>query len=279
VKALPDEFVRTLANVHTCYGMRGNKDRFFMSLLTGYFDESGIHNGDHLCVVAGFVGNDAQWQAFIADWIPAISPRKNLHMKDLRWKQQPERIAALLRKLGPIPYKYNLKPVSAGLFWRDYNSIVKGKIDEKFTHPYVVCATCCMAVVLKEIAEADDVYFLFDRQEGMRRETMLALHDIVYNNFGIDSRVKGMDFIKRDSTVCLDPADYLAFVVRERGTDKDSIKAKLGNAIMPKTRGYGGRLAPNDLADMVEGWQRKITPLEMLPELMKNPFFRGPKRK
>jgi hypothetical protein len=259
--------------------MRGNKDRFFMSLLTGYFDESGIHNGDHLCVVAGFVGNDAQWQAFIADWIPAISPRKNLHMKDLRWKQQPERIAALLRKLGPIPYKYNLKPVSAGLFWRDYNSIVKGKIDEKFTHPYVVCATCCMAVVLKEIAEADDVYFLFDRQEGMRRETMLALHDIVYNNFGIDSRVKGMDFIKRDSTVCLDPADYLAFVVRERGTDKDSIKAKLGNAIMPKTRGYGGRLAPNDLADMVEGWQRKITPLEMLPELMKNPFFRGPKRK
>jgi hypothetical protein len=29
------------------------------------FDESGIHKGDHLCVVAGFVGNDAQWLSFI----------------------------------------------------------------------------------------------------------------------------------------------------------------------------------------------------------------------
>ena len=97
-----------------------------MALLTGYFDESGIHEGDHLCVISGFVGNDAQWTAFAADWIPAVHPRLNLHMKELRWNQHPERIKKLLLKLGPIPYKYNLKPVSVSLSWRDYNSYVKG---------------------------------------------------------------------------------------------------------------------------------------------------------
>lgn len=87
------EFPKTLANVHTpvmvCDATRG---KFLMTLLTGYFDESGIHDGDHRCVVGGFVGNDAQWQALVADWIPAIHPRLNLHMTKLRWKQHPERI-------------------------------------------------------------------------------------------------------------------------------------------------------------------------------------------
>jgi hypothetical protein len=44
-----------------------------MAMLTAYFDESGIHKGDHLCVVAGFVGNDAQWLALIRDWVKLSS--------------------------------------------------------------------------------------------------------------------------------------------------------------------------------------------------------------
>lgn len=45
-----------------CHLVRGNKGtNSFMALLTGYFDESGIHENEHGCVIAGFVGNDAQW--------------------------------------------------------------------------------------------------------------------------------------------------------------------------------------------------------------------------
>src|SRR5271157_452890 len=110
-----DSLISTLANIHTCYGLRGDKDKFQLAALTAYFDESGIHEGDHRCVVAGFVGNDPQWQAFASDWIAAIKPRKNLHMCELPWKRRPHRVIPLLASLGPIPSKYNLRHVTAYL--------------------------------------------------------------------------------------------------------------------------------------------------------------------
>jgi hypothetical protein len=65
-----------------CYGPCGKPRTIRDSnAITAYFDESGIHKGDHLCVVAGFVGNDAQWLSFIHDWIAALKPRPNLPVK------------------------------------------------------------------------------------------------------------------------------------------------------------------------------------------------------
>src|SRR5580704_3157557 len=272
-----DPILATLANVHTCYGLRGNRDRLQLALLTAYFDESGVHHGDHLCVVAGFVGNDAQWQAFAADWIPAIRPRLNLLMTELPWTRRPHRVTPLLEKLGPIPHKYNLKPVSVSLPWSDYNSVVKGKVDPTFTNPYIACAMAAISVTLREIAGTDEVFFLFDRQEGLRRETMEMLRDVVFKYLGMDSRVKGIDFIPRRSTVCLDPADYLAFTVRERGIDEKSIKATSGDSIIGTKGGYGGVVSPEQLAWMLEEWQRDGLSADILAEMVKNPFFRGPK--
>lgn len=252
-----------------------------MGLLTGYFDESGIHEGDHTCVVAGFVGNDAQWQGFAAEWIPAIRPRLNLHMTKLRWKQHPGRIAPLLAKLGPIPYRYNLRPVFVRLRWSDYNRIVKGNVSARFTNPYALCAVCCMTEVLSNIAGSDEVYFLFDRQEGLRKKTMQELRDLSFDFWGVDSRVKGIDFIPRQSTVCLDPADYLAFVLREKGIDGNSVKVQMGASIMAGRGGYGGTIAADQLKEMVEAWHRhergQETMLDILASLAKRPFFRGPR--
>lgn len=161
----------TLANVHTCYGLRGNKERFKMALLTGYFDESGIHEGDHACVVAGFVGNDAQWHAVAADWIPAIRPRQNLHMKKLKWNRYPDRISKLLSELGPIPHNYNLKPVAIGLKWSDYNSVVKGKLKHKLTHPYMMCAVTAISQVLVAMPEATVfTFFLTAKKDYARKQ-------------------------------------------------------------------------------------------------------------
>jgi hypothetical protein len=50
-----------LVNVYTCHGARGDRRKCQLLMLTAYFDESGIHEGPHLCVVAGYLGNDAQW--------------------------------------------------------------------------------------------------------------------------------------------------------------------------------------------------------------------------
>ena len=270
-----DEFLATLANVHTCYGLRGRKEGFRMALLTGYFDESGIHGAD-VCVVAGFIGNDAQWQSFIGEWVPAIRPAQNLHMKKLRWNQHPEAVARRLARLGPLPHKYNLHPIMAGMKWRDYNSVVRGKIPGKFTHPYILCALACVSVVLTELAGSDDVYFLLDQQRGLRRESMEELRKIVFGWFGADKRVRGIDFMRRQDTVCLDPADYLAYIVRERSFDMNSLKSRAGESIIGPG-GNGGWIPAEHLEQLVavHGDSRSIQ--EVVREMMTNPYFRGPR--
>src|ERR1700680_2141304 len=106
-------------------------------MLTGYFDESGIHKGYHLCVVAGFVGEEAQWGSLAHDWIKALGRRKNLHMKRLRWNKQ-ARVRELLANLGTIPWRYNLTPIVGGVWLRDYEEVAKGRIVETFANPYMI---------------------------------------------------------------------------------------------------------------------------------------------
>jgi len=257
-----------------------------MALLTAYFDESGTHEGDHWCVIAGFVGNDAQWAAFAAEWVEAIKPRQNLHMTELRWKQHPERIAPLLARLGSIPHKYNLKAVGVSLKWSDYNAIVKGRVRERFMKPYQIVAQVCMAVVLTEIANSDSISFVLDRQEGSRREVMEIMSDFVFDKIGVDSRIKGVSYVERTDTVCLDPADYLAFVIRERGIDENSDKAKLGESILGNG-GHGGRISSHQLKSMVDSMVTDgfapdkplptCVPERLVKNLMQNPYWRGPR--
>src|SRR5271157_4452705 len=86
-------FLKAMTGIHTCYGFRGDPNRLMFAMLTGYFDESGIASNQQLCVVSGFVGNEAQWASFVADWIPALGHhRKNLHMTKLRWRARYDKI-------------------------------------------------------------------------------------------------------------------------------------------------------------------------------------------
>ncbi len=256
-----------------------------MAVLTAYFDESGIHDDDprenHCCVVAGYIGNSDQWHALAAEWIPAIRPRKNLHMKKLRWNQHPERIAPLLARLGPLPEKYNLQPVQVWVRWCDYKAVF-GQSDDPFMEPYVLCANISIITSLLEFLPDDDsIYFIFDRQEGLRRETMEKVRDVNYEWLGIDKRVSGIDFISRETTVCLDPADYLAFMSHEQALEPESQKSKLGKSIFDGRPSVGGKFALPQLRWFANEGVRKSKdkfPVEEIRNLMKLPYFRGPKK-
>jgi hypothetical protein len=239
-------------------------------MLTGYFDESGTASTEQLCIVAGFVGNEAQWNGFIGDWIPALGHhRKNLHMTKLRWNRRYDKIVSDLARLGPIPHRYNLAPVRIGIWHRDFNELMKGKISETFANPYIICAVASVAVVMDEIAApTDEVMFIFDRQEGRRAKAMEILHQTVFKFAKMDRRVKDIDFRPRHSTVCLDPADYLAFEAREYGIDSTSKKAQAAMPIAIADKGYGGILTREQVEDianhyiehgMVPGGVRKMS--------------------
>jgi hypothetical protein len=205
-------------------------------MLTAYLDESGTGSAEKLCVVGGFVGNEAQWASFIGDWIPALGMhRRNLHLTKLRWNRRYDRIVADLAGLGPIPHRYNLSPFYVGMWHQDFQDLWKGKVREKYANPYLTCAQICMATVLNEIVgPKEEVEFIFDRQEGPRAHTLRTLHGVVFKYALMDQRVKNIDFRPMRSTVCLDPADYLVFALREDILDKTSKKAKASSPILAK---------------------------------------------
>src|SRR2546426_907405 len=60
-------------------------------MLTVYLDESG-HEGK-VVIVAGFLGNDNQWEQCAKKWQAGLGPqRRLLHMKDLRWSKHSTRV-------------------------------------------------------------------------------------------------------------------------------------------------------------------------------------------
>ncbi|MGI8772967.1 MAG: hypothetical protein ACR2JE_16205 [Acidobacteriaceae bacterium] len=240
-----------LIGVYTCYGRR----KCDLAVLTAYLDESGIHQGDHLCVVAGWVGSEAEWLPFIQPWMTALGRRHNLHMKELRWNQHPERVGNLLARLGPIPENCGLRPVYGGIWQRDYEAIVKGRVKETFTSPYMLAAQRCIAAALHSMgATSERIGFVFDNQE-LYKDRIARLEKVVFQTAKVDTRVNGISFMKRESTVCLDPADYLAFQLREYNTDKASTKSRLGMSIFGKNAGHGfgiGHIdSPDELQRMV----------------------------
>lgn len=252
-------------------------------MLTAYFDESGIHKGDHLCVVAGFVGNEAQWASFIHDWLAALRPRPLLHMRKLRWNQHPDRIAPLLARLGPIPYRYNLIPVYCGMWQKDYEEIMKGKVREKFTTPYITCAQSCMAIALGELAGPDEVQFVFERQR-VNQSAMENLRSVVFGLVGVDSRVRDIIFRPAREMPCLEPADYLAFQLREWKLDPHSVKATMGMSILGANP-HGGIYTREQIKQktdeliafgLVPGGPPSKPTRELFRQLMNNPYFRGP---
>jgi len=77
--------------------------------------------------------------------------------------------------------------------------------------------------------------FIFDRQEGRRAEAMERLHEIVFKWAKVDPRFKDIRLVNHEITVCVDPADYLAFAIRENIVNRQGKKAK---ATKPILAGY-----------------------------------------
>jgi hypothetical protein len=258
---------------------RRDPTKLKLAMLTAYFDESGTASSEKLCMVAGFVGNDAQWASFAHDWIPALGHhRKNLHLTKLRWNQRYDQIVSDLARLGPIPHRYNLAPVRVGMWHQDFEELMKGKINETYANPYITCAIASISTVMEEVAgPTDEVMFIFDRQEGRRAHAMERLYKIVFKLSKLDRRVVDIVFRSRHSTVCLDPADFLAFEAREYAVNKESKKAKAALPIVLAEKGYGGILERDQvkyIADryiasgLVPGGKKKMSN-ELMSALLK----------
>jgi len=64
---------------------------------------------------------------------------------------------------------------------------------------------------------------------------MERLHEIVFKWAKVDPRFKDIRLVNHEITVCVDPADYLAFAIRENIVNRQGKKAK---ATKPILAGY-----------------------------------------
>lgn len=223
-------YLAALVNVATCYGHRAASNGLRIAMMTAYFDESGIHKGDHLCVVAGYMGSDAQWIAFVKDWISVLGKRRNLHMHDLRWNK-PKKVRELLDRLGPLPEKHKLTRIVGGVWQKDHADLIKGKLRPRFSSPYVLSAMTCMSNALRALPKSQELLVVFDRQH-VYQSTIDSIYDVVFDNLKFDRRVKPPQFSNKKHTVCLDPADFLAFAVYETASNRTSPKARAARSIL-----------------------------------------------
>jgi hypothetical protein len=92
-------------------------------------------------------------------------------------------------------------------------------------------AQICIASAMQYISKNDEVLFVFDKNEGSEK-ALTTLKKVVFEVGAPDHRVKDIMLMPQKKTVCLDPADFLAFQVREYKTFGDSTKAKLAMPIL-----------------------------------------------
>jgi hypothetical protein len=99
-----------------------------LAMLEAYFDESGIHSGAAICVVAGYFGDASQWKAQEVKWRKVLAdfnfPLKDFHAtKVVRSTiNQP-----MLEKLAAAIEKSAIYPISAGIMVDDFMSFSKEK--------------------------------------------------------------------------------------------------------------------------------------------------------
>lgn len=241
-----------------------NKTPKVLAMLEAYLDETGIHQGAKLCVIAGYFGGPGQWRKFEAKWLKALAasniPLDQFHAMNLMkrhkyfygWKDA-EHHAALDRLSNAIASS-NIHPVSVGLFVDDFLTLstsqrrfltgatVKGTelvSSGSPNSPYFMPFQACIKQVVSYAAVGGKVHFFFglDRPAGKYAS---ALYAIIKNGKQPDDtrrRLGDISFPLAKETPELQAADLLAYltVMHMQGANKQQVNWPL-SVLLANTR-------------------------------------------
>jgi len=216
-------------------------------VLRAYLDESG-HESKGWVFLAGFVGTEEQWRDFVPKWRTGLGKRNFLHMNELRWKS--ERTRKLLERLGPIPASCGLEGCMGGVRVKDYEDLLVGTEDEKLLRGYIACLFPLLIQILRGTPRSQRIELVFEEQRQYAPFVEMAL-----SMFAATSCIPGAaewkstpdgkprlakwSFVPKGSTIMTDPADYLAFALREAWTNKNSKKTQWCQPMLTSGGGHG----------------------------------------
>ena len=218
-------------------------------LKTAYVDESGHESKQHV-ILAGFLGDDEQWDECAQQWRVGLADRKALHMRELRWKSKSNhRVRKLLERLGPIPYNCGLRAVFSGVNVSDYADLISGTLVERANKGYILALYHLVPPILASLKGEERLKLVLEENTqyktfgGLTEIICSALAKVTTNRiFRTPSglpRLSGVEFIPKSSSLLTEPADYLAFAILQMCRDPKSQKARWCLPILGDGRGTG----------------------------------------
>jgi hypothetical protein len=230
-------------------------------MITVYLDESGQEDREKFMVLGGFWGKKEQWEGLAADWKATLGNRQSLHMKALRWNSKPERTEKLLERLGSLPYKNGLASIYAAVKIGDYQDIVanNAQLEERWAG-YSVCLVAVMQRLSITVPSYESIKIVCEEQDKYEesatrtyRQARLAL-----NQRPDRPLFTSIEFIPKDSSILLQPSDFLAYGVAHYLENRNSRKSRFCEPIFgPDGQTNGRTLTRDAIRDIV--LKRKAT--------------------
>jgi hypothetical protein len=198
--------------------------------ISAYLDESQVTATTEHVVVAGFYGENTDWESFKDEWRDSLKrrAREHLHMKELRWthRNAERRTKSLLAQLGPLPYKFKLKPIYGATKISHFADMLKSEIDKEVFSGYIVCLSSILAKLCVSLPSHATLRVICEEQK-VYQELARKLFHLVAKWMSKKPENPWLDefgTVQKASTCMTEPSDYLAFAIGKYLDEKDSKK-------------------------------------------------------
>jgi hypothetical protein len=222
-------------------------------MLTAYLSKNEPSTLSEYVAVAGFYGQDDQWNALSFSWKQALGRRKALRMKTLRIDSRPQRAKCLLDGLAPIPERNGLKPLCSLVRVADYRDLIKDGTQATTTLAgYLACLSTILIALNHAVPGHENIKVVCEIQRGHEAEA-IRMFRIVTKGMADPAKpyFSGIEFIQKDSSVFTQPADFLAFAARRWREDKKSVAATMCRPILGNRAALGYEISRPLARDIV----------------------------
>lgn len=212
-----------------------------------YLDESG-HEADGFVVIAGFLGSEAQWDAFERDWLLHLGATTAFHIRKQRWGKPPtkERLA----RLATIPYRHGLVPVVGAVKVSDYRDLPANVAETYSTQGYLLPLYPIIIGVVQATPSTERINWIFEEQVQYEAEAR-NIFRVLAEKLG-RARFGTISYVSKADTCLTQPADFLAFAVLQDLRDPTSEKAQWCRPILG-SRSYIGKIVDRETIRNIVG--------------------------
>jgi hypothetical protein len=203
-------------------------------MLTAYLSKNEPSALGEYVAVAGFYGQDDQWNAFSLGLETGARSRKVFRMKTPRIDSKPQRAKCLRDALARIPERHGLKPLCSVVRVADYMDLIEdGAQATTALAGYLACLSTILIALSRAVPGHESIKIVCEIQRSHETEAIRMFRVITKGIAGpTKPYFSGIEFIQKNSSVFTQSADFLAFAARRWREDKKSVGSTVCTPIL-----------------------------------------------